>query len=134
MVVAAAGILRENLATEPGPRVVPSEVLATSVAGCSLVEVAQSETAWRVVRGLLPMNASATGEATATGPVLRTLPVIVIALLGTAIVGVMVVRETERGAEWASKAVAALAAVALGSDERIASREIVISAAGVAFR
>jgi hypothetical protein len=124
--IAVAGILREKLATEPGARVLPSEVRATSATGCSPVEVAQLDTASRLVRGLLPMSASATGEAIATEPSLWTLPMIVIALLGTAIAGVMVLRETVTVAERASAAVTALA---VGEDERTASSEIASSAA-----
>jgi len=85
------------------------------------VEVAQPDTASRLVSGKFPMSASATGEAIETTPALRTLPVIVIALLGTAIVGVMLVSETVSGEAEVPMAVMAVSALAMGTDVRIAS-------------
>lgn len=96
--IAVAGMVRENPATEPGGKVSPREARATSVpAGCSSVETSHLDTASRVVRGASPRSADATGDAIGTDPVLRAVPMRMTGLLGTAIVGVMLVRETVTG-------------------------------------
>ena len=121
--IVSAGMVRVNIATAPGARLLPSEAVATSVSACSPVEPAQSDTAWRLVKGLCPMNAPATGRVIGTALELRTLPVILIGALGTATAGVTAVRETAKGAaETVSlglTVVGAVAAVAAGTGERI---------------
>src|ERR1035437_2114820 len=66
------------------------------------------------------MSASATGEAIATPPELRTLPVILIRVLGTATVGVTVARVTVRG--WVGATMGVLTGTTATAVEALAAR------------
>src|SRR5450631_2692868 len=133
--MAFAGMVRVNGAEAPGARVFPAEVRATSSRGGASVELAQSDTAWRLVREFCPMRARATGAVIEAPLELRTLPVILTGDLGTATFGVMAARETVRvwveatpgvvaGAGAPVDAAAAVVAVAASTGE-IGSTEIV---------